>query len=152
MEELNSTFSNLSDSHTKGVAIKGVHYKIIRADKYSIYAKKVKKNFKVSSFCTHSFFYFIFYPINKVFTSFVLWTQSSSGSRTIRKSNIFDIGRLIVDISNSYSVLHKIRRTFLIKEVIYPQKLKCEWASWVDRDGTEINDFWRKGLVSLNVK
>ena len=44
MDELNNSFSNLSDSHTKGITLKGTHYKIIRADKYSIYAKKVNKS------------------------------------------------------------------------------------------------------------
>lgn len=47
MNELNNSFSNLSESHTKGITLKDTHYKIIRADKYSIYAKKVYSSLKL---------------------------------------------------------------------------------------------------------
>ena len=41
MEDLNIAFQKLAETHTKGITLKDSHYKVIRADKYSIYGKKV---------------------------------------------------------------------------------------------------------------
>jgi len=41
MEELNIAFHNLAETHNKGITLKDIHYKVIRADKYSIYGKRV---------------------------------------------------------------------------------------------------------------
>lgn len=45
---LNNLFQNLAQTRSSGLTIKDIHYKIIRADKYSIYGKKVKKVYKHS--------------------------------------------------------------------------------------------------------
>ncbi|XP_066924250.1 profilin-4-like [Clytia hemisphaerica] len=43
MEDLSNTFSNLSETHSRGILLKDTNYKVIRADKYSIYGKKGKE-------------------------------------------------------------------------------------------------------------
>ena len=43
MEELTALFLNCSETRTSGINFKDVFYKTIRADKYSIYAKRNKE-------------------------------------------------------------------------------------------------------------
>ena len=39
MEQLSNLYSNSSDTRTNGITVKGVSYRTIRSDKYSIYGK-----------------------------------------------------------------------------------------------------------------
>ncbi|XP_057305826.1 profilin-4-like [Hydractinia symbiolongicarpus] len=52
MQDLENAFHDCSETRTNGINLKDVHYKIIRADKYSIYGKKDKQGIVLTKTAT----------------------------------------------------------------------------------------------------